>query len=346
MPPMSNNHNIGAGLGGALLFLMAGTVPAVGKDSDLGPGIFARINTNRGEIVLKLEYEKVPLTVCNFISLAEGTMEAAKGKPFYDGLSFHRVIDDFMVQTGDPRGNGSGGPGYRFDDEFHPSLRHEGPGILSMANAGPGTNGSQFFITHVATPWLDNKHSVFGKVVQGQHVVNMIKQGDKMMSVTIVRNGPEALAFKTGQAAFDALKVSAAERARAMLVKQRETDLEAIAAQYPDLQKTASGVLYKILAAGSGAKPSAGKKVKVNYKGMFLSGQVFDASEIHGGPIEFVVGQRQVIPGWDESVMDMAIGEKRLAVIPPELAYGERGAGGVIPPNAFLVFEMELVSFK
>jgi peptidylprolyl isomerase len=346
MAPMNSNYSIGAGLGGALLFLMAGAVPAAGKDSDLGPGIFARINTNRGEIVLKLEYEKVPLTVCNFVSLAEGTMEAAKGKPFYDGISFHRVIDDFMVQTGDPRGNGSGGPGYRFDDEFHPSLRHEGPGILSMANAGPGTNGSQFFITHVATPWLDNKHSVFGKVVKGQHVVNMIKQGDKMMSVTIIRNGPDALAFKTGQAAFDALKVSAAERARTMLVKQREADLQAIAAQYPDLKTSDSGVLYKILAAGTGAKPAAGKKVKVNYKGMFLSGEVFDASELHGGPIEFVVGQRQVIPGWDESVMDMAIGEKRLAVIPPELAYGERGAGGVIPPNAFLVFEMELVSFK
>jgi peptidyl-prolyl cis-trans isomerase B (cyclophilin B) len=137
----------------------------------------ATIKTNKGSIVLALEAEKTPVTVANFVNLAQ--------KGFYNGITFHRVIPNFMIQGGDPTGTGAGGPGYRFEDEFDPSLRHTGPGILSMANAGPGTNGSQFFITHVATPWLDGKHSVFGHVTQGQNVVDSIAQGDKIESVTI-----------------------------------------------------------------------------------------------------------------------------------------------------------------
>ncbi len=334
----------GAGLGGALLVLLGGVTPLAAKDSKLGDGIFARINTNRGEIVLKLHYDIAPLTVCNFISLAEGSMDAANGKPFYDGIIFHRVIDDFMVQTGDPEGTGRGGPGYRFADECSSKLRHDSAGILSMANAGPNTNGSQFFITHVATPWLDDKHTVFGKVIKGQNVVNMIRQGDKMLTVRILRNGPDALAFKSGQATFDALQMGVEERARAALKEERQKDLDLIAARYSDLENASSGLMTKVLAKGSGKKAEAGKKVQVKYTGSFLSGEVFDSSEMHGKPIEFIVGRRQVIPGWDEAVLGMAVGEKKIAVIPPELAYGERGAGGVIPPNAFLVFEMELVA--
>ncbi len=137
----------------------------------------ATIETNRGNIVLELYADKTPKTVANFEKLA--------GEGFYNGLKFHRVIADFMVQAGCPRGDGTGGPGYKFADEFHPSLKHDGPGVLSMANAGPNTNGSQFFITHVATPWLNNKHSVFGRVIEGQDVVDAIKQGDKMVKVTV-----------------------------------------------------------------------------------------------------------------------------------------------------------------
>jgi peptidylprolyl isomerase len=175
---------------------------------DLGDGLFAVIDTTRGQIVVKLAYDKVPLTVSNFTALAEGKMNAAKGKPFYDGLTFHRVISDFMIQSGDPLGNGTGGPGYKFRDEFDPSLKHDGPGVLSMANAGPNTNGSQFFITHTATPWLDGKHAVFGRVVRGQDVVNAIKQGDKINSILIVRNGAAASAFQPNQASFDKLNRS------------------------------------------------------------------------------------------------------------------------------------------
>jgi peptidylprolyl isomerase len=175
---------------------------------DLGDGLFAVIDTTRGQIVVKLAYDKVPLTVSNFTALAEGKMNAAKGKPFYDGLTFHRVIADFMIQSGDPLGNGMGGPGYKFRDEFDPSLKHDGPGVLSMANAGPNTNGSQFFITHTATPWLDGKHAVFGRVVRGQDVVDAIKQGDKINSILIVRNGAAASAFQPNQASFDKLNRS------------------------------------------------------------------------------------------------------------------------------------------
>lgn len=178
------------------------------KNSIMENGLYAKMNTTKGSILLKLEMEKTPLTVANFVGLAEGKIKnGAKdlGTPFYDGLVFHRVIPNFMIQGGDPDGVGSGGPGYRFRDEFHNDLRHTGPGILSMANAGPGTNGSQFFITHVETPWLDGKHSVFGHVVEGIEVVNLIEGGDMIETVEIIRNGEAAEAFDAAQT-FDQLK--------------------------------------------------------------------------------------------------------------------------------------------
>jgi peptidylprolyl isomerase len=313
----------------------------------LGEGLFARINTNRGEILIRLEYDKVPLTVCNFAALAEGKMDVCGGKPFYDGLSFHRVVPNFMIQGGDPLGNGRGGPGYQFPDEFDSSLRHDGPGVLSMANAGAGTNGSQFFITHKETPWLDDHHTVFGRVVEGQRVVNTIQQGDTIKNITIVRNGTAAQAFKADQAAFNSLLAQAKEAELSRSRTRREAELAQIASNYPGLTTDANGVQYLIQKQGTGAKPRPGSTVQVRYTGMFLSGEVFDASDAHGGPLEFQAGIGQVIPGWDKSILDMKIGEKRLVVIPPELAYGERGAGnGAIPPNSFLVFEMELVGIK
>ncbi|MDR0669349.1 MAG: peptidylprolyl isomerase [Treponema sp.] len=310
---------------------------------DLGDGLFARISTSRGDIVVRLEYEKTPLTVCNFVALAEGRMNVAQGRRFYDGLTFHRVIENFMIQGGDPAGNGSGGPGYQFPDEFDPSLKHDGPGVLSMANAGPGTNGSQFFITHLETPWLDGGHTVFGRVVSGQEVVDAVKQGDTIQTVTIIRNGAQANAFKADQAAFDALLRNATSAATARRQVQRDADIALITQTYPNVTVSPSGILYEILRKGSADKPEAGNTVQINYRGMFLDGKVFDSSDIHGAPLEFVAGLGMVIPGLDQTAMDMGLGEKRLAIFPPELAYGEQGAGGVIPSNAYLVFELELV---
>jgi len=194
-------------------------VVAAQANENLEPGMYARIETSRtvngaNSILISLEYEKVPMTVINFVGLAEGTIEHSRedSPRFYDGLTFHRVIDDFMIQGGDPQGTGRGGPGYRFPDEFDASLRHDRAGILSMANAGPNTNGSQFFITHEPTPWLDGRHAVFGRVVDGQRVVDAIRQGDRMRRVEIIRIGEAAQRFETDQAAFDELRARAGGR--------------------------------------------------------------------------------------------------------------------------------------
>ncbi len=308
-------------------------------------GIYAKIETEKGDILLSLEYKKCPMTVCNFIGLAEGELNVEeKGEPFYDGLSFHRVIKDFMIQGGCPKGNGTGGPGYRFPDEFDSSLRHTGPGILSMANAGPNTNGSQFFITHVATPWLDGKHTVFGHVVEGQDVVNAIEQGDRINHVEIIRVGEEANAFDTSGEAFSNY-VEQVESAQAELVrKEREKILKEIDNRYPDKTTTASGLMYVVNKEGDGKGcPKYGQSVTVHYQGMLLNGKIFDSSIAREEPAVFRIGQ--VIEGWNEALQTMSKGEKRTLIIPPELGYGEYGYPGIIPPNSYLVFDVELLDF-
>jgi len=288
-----------------------------------------------GTITLVLWPDKSPLSVANFLEYLRSG--------HYDGTIFHRVIPDFMIQGGDPLGNGTGGPGYTFADEFDDSLRHDGPGVLSMANSGPGTNGSQFFITHKATPWLDGAHSVFGRVVRGQEVVDAIRQGDRIERVRILRIGAEAKAYRVDQERFDALRREAAAAAKQRAEKAREKALAEIRRRWPDAQTTASGLRYLVLKRGSGGSPAFGANVTVHYKGELLDGTVFDSSYQRGSPARFRIGQ--VIPGWNEALVGMKKGEKRLLIIPPELAYGERGYPGVIPPNAFLVFEVELLDF-
>ena len=311
-----------------------------GKD-----GVFAIMETSKGEIVLELHYKETPLTVTNFVGLAEGTLDATKGKPFYDGLKFHRVISDFMIQGGDPKGNGTGGPGYRFEDEIVESLKHDGPGVLSMANAGAGTNGSQFFITHVETPWLDGKHTVFGRVLEGQDVVNKIVQGDKINKVTIVRQGDEASKFTATQADFDGLRAKVAKENAEKKAKEQEAIIASIEATFPDATKTADGIYYKVTKEGSGIICGAGKNVAVHYTGYFLDGQVFDSSQGRG-TLDFRTGAHQMIPGFDVMVQEMKVGEKRTVVLPPSMAYGDAGAGGVIPGGAYIAFDIELVKIK
>ena len=337
----------GAAILGVLTALS--TSYAQGVDVNTLPdGLYAQVETNRGTITLQLEHEKTPLTVINFVGLAEGTLRTNReaGVRYYDGLTFHRVIPDFMIQGGDPTASGSGGPGYRFADEFHPDLRHDRPGILSMANAGPGTNGSQFFITHVPTPWLDDRHTVFGSVIDGQSVVDAIQQGDRIESVSIVRRGAAAENFTADQRAFDREAARVTERRAALEAESRNRTIEAINAQFPRARRDANGIWSEVTTRGRGATPRTGQTVVVHYTGTFLDGQVFDSSRNRNQPFSFAVGTGRVIPGWDRSVLQMQVGEKRTVVLPPEMAYGDRGAGGVIPPNAFLVFEIELIEIR
>src|SRR5690606_8897079 len=284
---------------------------AAGK-SDQASGLFADFFTTKGKITTQLEFEKAPLTVINFVGLAEGAKTSNKpaGTPFYDGLVFHRVIPNFMIQGGDPQGNGTGGPGYKFQDEFHPSLKHDRPGILSMANSGPGSNGSQFFITHVPTPHLDNKHSVFGRVVKGQDVVNAIVTGDRIDSIRVRRVGSKAKAFKTDEAAFQA-RIKKTEAEAAAKKAKSEAELKALSAK---AVTTPSGLKYEVTRPGAGAKPVKGSTVKVHYAGRLTDGTPFDNSYDRGQPIEFKVGTGMVIPGWDEAILDMVSGEKRTLI--------------------------------
>lgn len=307
-------------------------------------GIYAKFNTAKGSILVKLTHDLTPGTVGNFVALAEGNMEnkiKPQGQKFYDGLSFHRVIPNFMIQGGCPLGTGTGSPGYKFDDEFHPSLKHNRPGVLSMANSGPGSNGSQFFITHVPTDWLDNKHTVFGHVIEGQDVVDAVAQGDSLDSVEIIRVGEEAKNWNAIEA-FISLK-GARMRREAELKAETEAKMEKLAAGF---EKTDSGLRYQFIQKGEGKKAENGKTVAVHYEGSLETGKVFDSSYPRKKPIEFKLGQGQVIEGWDEGIALLKVGDKARFVIPSDLAYGSQGAGGVIPPNATLIFDVELMDVK
>lgn len=304
-------------------------------------GMYAKFETNKGDIYTSLEYIKTPMTVANFVGLAEGSINnTAKeaGVPYYNGLKFHRVIPNFMIQGGCPLGNGTGGPGYKFEDEIDETLKHNTPGILSMANAGPGTNGSQFFITHVATPWLDGKHTVFGHVIQGQDVVDAILQNDTLKTVTILKKGKEA-------EAFDAIKTF--ESSKGLAAKKIEEKAAKMAAASELVKKeftntTPSGLKYIVIKEGLGKMPSSpSTNVTVHYTGTFLDGKVFDSSVERGQPIDFNLNQ--VIPGWTEGVQLMKEGAQYKFYIPYQLAYGEKGYPGAIPPMSDLIFEVELI---
>jgi peptidyl-prolyl cis-trans isomerase A (cyclophilin A) len=370
----------------------AKTTPKATPKPAADEGIFANIVTSKGTIVVQLEYKKTPVTVANFISLAEGknnfiTDEKLKNKPFYDGLKFHRVIADFMIQGGDPSGNGSGGPGYSFKDEFT-DLKHDKGGILSMANSGPATNGSQFFITHKETPWLDGKHTVFGHVTQGMEVVNKIAQNDVILKVTISRKGTGAKAFDAPKVFSDYYANKAEDAKKQALIdaenqeKQAQAQVEAkrayeekygsvikakaayFATQKATATTTPSGLNYKITQKGTGVKPADGTTFNFNYAGYFEDGNLFDSSyadvcqtygkydanrDTQGGykAFPFEAGKKDgMIPGFLEGLSLISYGEKAIIYIPSKLGYGEKGAGGVIPPNATLIFEIEMIENK
>jgi len=330
--------------------------------ADPNDGIFATIATTKGDIVVSLEYVKAPVTVANFISLAEGKnpnvkVEKLKGKPFYDGLKFHRVINDFMIQGGDPDGNGSGGPGFAFKDEFREELKFDKGGILAMANSGPATNGSQFFITHKETPWLNGKHTIFGHVVSGMDNVNKIVQDDIMTKITITRKGAAAKKFDAVKVLADDVKKEEAKKLEGQKVIKDK--LAYFAATKAKATTTASGLKYVITQKGTGVKGADGSNIYFHYAGYFEDGNLFDSSmssvakaygkydanrDAQGGykAFPFTVGKKDgMIPGFIEALDMMTDGEKAIFFLPSNLAYGEKGAGGVIPPNATLIFEIE-----
>ena len=307
-------------------------------------GIYAKFNTTKGAILVKLTHDLTPGTVGNFVALAEGNLEnkvKPQGVKYYDGLKFHRVIPDFMIQGGCPQGTGTGGPGYSFDDEFHPTLKHNRPGVLSMANSGPASNGSQFFITHIPTDWLDNKHTVFGHVVDGQEIVDAVAQGDVLETLEIVRVGEEAQKWNAVEA-FRTFEGSRAKREAAER-EAAEAKMEKLAAGF---EKTESGLRYQFIQRGNGKKAENGKTVSVHYTGQLEDGKVFDSSYPRKKPIEFPLGRGNVIEGWDEGIALLHVGDKARFVIPSHLGYGSRGAGGAIPPNATLIFDVELMDVK
>jgi len=316
--------------------------------ANLDDGIYAQINTNKGEIVIELAYQKVPLTVINFIALAEGTKLSNKsiGTPFYDGIIFHRVIDNFMIQGGDPQGDGRGGPGYMFADEFS-DLKHDQPGVLSMANSGPNTNGSQFFITHIPTPWLDGKHSVFGLVVEGMNVVKAIEQGDIIESISVERVGDEANEFIANEDSFKAQELIANEAILAQRQQEQaqlQQDFEDyISSNYPDALKNELGGFYtEINDIGNGNSALEGQIVTVD---VALKAYCCEVLRESGNPISFTLGSGDIISIVDYSVKEMSIGEKRTVIIPYEYVYGDTPSGN-IPQDSYLIFELILVDAK
>ena len=349
------------------------------ENNNLPDGLYAKIETNKGEIIVQLDYEKAPITVANFVTLAEGknefvTNENIKNRPFYDGLKFHRVIENFMIQGGDPLGTGSGDAGYRFKDEIT-DLRFDKGGVLAMANNGPATNSSQFFITHIETPWLDGKHTIFGHVVgNGMEAVNKILQDDYMSKVTIIRNGDDAKKFDAVKVFHDYFTVEAENQKKQAAIdaenkrifnKKYKTVIDAKVKYFAALKakatKTKSGLEYVITKKSGGAKPKAGTGIFIHYAGFLENGTLFDSSiesvcktfgtfdpnrAAQNGyqPIPFQAGKKDgMIPGFIEGIEQLSFGDKAVIFIPSKLGYGEAGAGGVIPPNANIIFEIELL---
>lgn len=348
---------------------------------NLKDGLYADIQTNKGNVVVELFYKQTPTTVANFVSLAEGTnplvSDSLKNKPYYDGTIFHRVIKNFMIQGGDPTGTGMGDPGYKFGDEFIDTLTFSKRGVLAMANAGPATNGSQFFITQVPTEWLTGKHTIFGKVVEGEAVVDSIAntevspqnsrpvQDVVIKHIQIVRKGAEAKSF-------DATKVfTTYMKEQDELVRQKEEKqkqekekfAQEIKSQMEQAKVLPTGVKIYTIKEGNGVKPTHKDNVLVNYAGFLANnlnlfdsnekqvaerfGQYDQRREMMGGyaPLPFEYSQQSpLIPGFKDALLTMKVGDKIRVFIPSALGYGQEGAGGgIIPPNSDLIFDIEII---
>ncbi|MGO3182188.1 MAG: peptidylprolyl isomerase [Aequorivita sp.] len=338
-------------------------------------GVYAEFITNKGTFVAKLKNESAPLTVSNFVALAEGTNGMVdsiyKGKRFYDGLSFHRVIKDFMIQGGDPKGDGTGNPGYAFPDEITDTIRFDKKGLLAMANSGPGTNGSQFFVTLKETPWLDGRHTIFGEVVVGQDVVDSIgvveteESGDKpkqpiiIEKVNIINKGDVKVPYFTEEMGKLEKEKKEKEERIDKVAAAKAKELQAMEAKADSLP---SGIKIYFNEKGDGPQPKEGDKISMNYAGYLADGHLFDSNILESAEeFEIVDEMRkaagqyvpvptdyskdaQLIPGFREGLLNMKVGDKATIFIPSHLAYGKRGIPGVIPSESDLIFQLELVN--
>jgi cyclophilin family peptidyl-prolyl cis-trans isomerase len=313
-------------------------------ERDLPDGLYAAFNTAKGEILVELEPELAPVTVMNFVGLAEGTIENdfRPDRPFYDGLVFHRVEPGFVIQGGDPAGNGSGGPGYRFPTETHPELTHDGEGVLAMANSGPNTNGSQFYITLTATPFLDGGYNVFGQVIEGMEVVRSIEVGDVIRSVEIIRSGEEAQSFQPTTESFQAARTALAAEQEAAVAAELQARIDAVTEGLPNLIEFGeSRMLLSLLQPGSGETPETGTAVSVHYSFSTLEGEILDDTRARGEPFTFSYNEQRVLPGLEMAIGTMRPGAQLVAIIPPELAWGAQGLPPALAPDSFVVFDIE-----
>ncbi len=346
------------------LLAVAATLTAAGsvhasdpiEEQTRADGIYAILQTDLGDIVCWLAWREAPLTVANFVGLAEGTRSFLDPKtgelvkrPFYDGLLFHRVVQGFMIQTGDPTGRGDGGPGYRFRDEFSPDLKHDRPGILSMANTGPATNGSQFFITEKAAPWLDGKNSVFGRVLSGMDVVEAIAsvstekerpvQEIHLRRVRIIRRGKDARHFDA-EATFARLKDLGPSEIARMEAERFEARMERLQKKS---HRVADGIRYTITHKGKGDKPRPGEAIRVHYVCYLPDGRIVESTRRSGRPMQLVAGKPRRGLDWEMQFLQMKPGEERWVFLSPEMAFGHRGIPGVVPPDSPVILRLELV---
>lgn len=356
------------------LFLTLAFASCQEKYPELKDGVYAEFITNKGTFVAKLKNETAPLTVSNFVALAEGTNGMVdsihKGKRFFDGLAFHRVIKDFMIQGGDPKGDGTGSPGYVFPDEVNDTIRFTKKGLLAMANSGPGTNGSQFFITLKETPWLDGRHTIFGEIVVGQEVIDSIgnieteKPGDKpleaitIQSLNIINKGGVKVPYFTEEMAKLEKEKKEKEERINKIADSKASELNVLKAKADSLP---SGIKIYFTEKGDGPKPKEGDKILMNYAGYFADGHLFDSNILETAekfevvddmrkaagqyvpvPTDYSV-EAKLIPGFREGLLNMKIGDKATVFIPSHLAYGKRGIPDVIPPDSELIFDLEIV---
>lgn len=301
------------------------------------PGIYAKMDTSKGQIIFQIDYANTPLAAINFINLVE--------EDFYNGLMFYRSIEKYALFSGDPQNNGSSDAGYNFPVEYNSAISYDTSGILSMDAVSGVSSSSRFFITRTADPVLGEKYTAFGTLVEGNAVLNKLKRNDSLNFIEIIRTGNDAAAFKTDEKEFSRLSKIAMDKQLESFAKNNPEVVKAVESLGEGVQKSLTGIYYKITREGNGVSPEAGDEVSVHYEAKLIDGTVFDSSIAKGAPFEFVVGINSVISGWDESVMAMSIGENRTVIIPPNLAYGDVQAGP-IPPGSWLLFDIEFLGIK